>query len=482
MRRWLSWLFALVCFLAAIWGVYAFAVEPLSIQLEEVWLPVPDLPPEFENLRIVQISDIHMIEPGLREKRARELVNHLQPDLIVVTGDQVEATSDPVQRLERLDSVLAFLEGLETRYGVWAIRGNTDITRYADQNNAYLDRMARSPVHLLVDRWEGLEVEGRTLYLAGAEFTSFPRKWFTSFAWSAGPDGPVAVASEGRYNSYTHYSTREAMGWQNYTVRGIMMRTDERSGLGVTVYSQFPEGGDRYYRLRAYREWPTFHIAPHGTSITEGNLDTGVEARPGTGWAFALQVESRPEGTWVRARVWEAGTPEPEGWQAACLDGSSTRLTRGTVGLWAVGRGEQRFSALEVEGTDGTLLWPADEPSGERWMDFGYNEGRVRLAVEGMPSDGPCLMLAHAPDQVREAEALGLPVVLAGHTHGGQVRLPFIGAVYKQNTLGGGYVSGLLKWGETTLYTSRGLGVRSGFPARFLAPPEITLIHLVRSK
>ncbi|MBC7224862.1 MAG: metallophosphoesterase, partial [Anaerolineae bacterium] len=103
-----------------------------------------------------------------------------------------------------------------------------------------------------------------------------------------------------------------------------------------------------------------------------------------------------------------------------------------------------------------------------------------RLAVEDMPRGGPVLTLVHAPDQVREAEALGLRAVLAGHTHGGQVQVPFLGAIYKQNTLGGGYVSGLLKWGETTLYTSRGLGVRSGLPARFLAPPEVTLVRLVR--
>ena len=482
MRRWQQVLFALACFLAAAWGMYVFAVEPLAIRVEEVRLPVPDLPPALEGLRVVQLSDLHMVRPGLREERARELVASLQPDLIVVTGDLIEATSDPVQRLQRLDAVLAFLESLPSRYGVWAVRGNTDIARYADQNNAYMARAQASSVHFLVDRWARLDLEGGSLYLVGAEFASFPKAWFGRFTWSQGPEGPQAVAGSARYNSYTHYATRQAMGWQNYTVRGIMARTDERSGLGVTAYSQFPEGWDRYYRLRAYREWPTFHIAPHGTAITEGTLDTGVEARPGVGWAFALQVETRSEGTWVRAKVWEAGTPEPEAWQAACLDAGPARLTHGTVGLWAVGQGEHRFWALEVRGEDGALLWPGGEPAGERWMDFGYNEGRLRLAVEGMPRDGPVLTLVHGPDQVREAEALGLGAVLAGHTHGGQVRLPLLGAIYRQNTLGGGYVSGLREWGRATLYTSRGLGVRSGFPGRFLAPPEVTLVHLVRAE
>ncbi|MGQ9568222.1 MAG: hypothetical protein ACUVWW_09245 [Anaerolineae bacterium] len=43
-------------------------------------------------------------------------------------------------------------------------------------------------------------------------------------------------------------------------------------------------------------------------------------------------------------------------------------------------------------------------------------------------------------------------------------------------------MSGLRRWGRATLYTSRGLGVRSGFPARFLAPPEVTLVRLVRAE
>lgn len=480
MRRWQHVLVALGCFLAAVWGLYTFAVEPLAIRVEEVRLPVPDLPPALEGLRVVQLSDLHMLRPGLREARARDLVEGLRPDLVVVTGDLIEATSDGAERLARLDAALAFLESLPARHGVWAVRGNTDLARYADQNNAYMARVRESRVRFLVDEWARLDLEGGSLYLVGAEYASFPKSWFGRFTWSEGPVGPMAMAGPATYNSYSHYATRQAMGWQNYTFRGIMARTDDRSGLGVTVYSQFPEGWDRYYRLRAYREWPTFHIAPHGTSATEGTLDTGVEARPGVGWAFALQVETRPEGTWLRAKVWEAGTPEPHGWQAACLDAGPARLTQGTVGLWAVGQGEHLFWDLEVRAEDGTLLWPGEEPAGERWMDFGYNEGHLRLAVEGMPRDGPVLTLVHGPDQVREAEALGLGAVLAGHTHGGQVRLPLVGAIYKQNTLGGGYVAGLRQWGQATLYTSRGLGVRSGFPGRFLAPPEITLIHLVR--
>ncbi|NLE75872.1 MAG: hypothetical protein GX605_03850 [Chloroflexi bacterium] len=475
-RRWS--VLALALLAAGVVGLYAFAVEPLAIRVETVRMPVPNLPPELEGLRVVQLSDLHIIALGRREAKAEALVNGLAPDLVVVTGDLIEPTTDPVQRSARLEAALAFLERLESPGGVWAIRGNTDQGRYPDQTNAYLERVAQSSVHLLVDRWERLEIGGHSLYLVGAEFASVPPGWFARFPWSTWEDGPAAAALRGLYNSYTHYSARAAMGWHDYTVRGIMKRPNASAGMGVTVYSQLPDGPDRYYRLRTYEEQPTFHIAPHGAAITSGTVDTGVVAEPGKEFAFALQVETRPEGTWVRAKAWPADGAEPQEWQAACLDDSDSRLTSGTVGLWAVGTGERWFSALKVEALDGTELWPAGRRAGEGWIEYGFGEGHVLRAAEGLPPDVPTLTLVHSPDQVREAEPLGLRAVLAGHTHGGQVRLPVVGAIYQQNSLGKGYVAGPLQVGDTMLYTNRGLGVRSGFPARFLAPPEITLVHL----
>ncbi|MGQ9667156.1 MAG: metallophosphoesterase, partial [Anaerolineae bacterium] len=88
-----------------------------------------------------------------------------------------------------------------------------------------------------------------------------------------------------------------------------------------------------------------------------------------------------------------------------------------------------------------------------------------------------CLLLAHSPDQVREAEGRGVDLMLAGHTHGGQVRLPLLGAVVTGTRLGPRYAAGLFRWGDTWMYVTRGIGTR-GLPIRFLCPPEITLLVL----
>ncbi len=67
-------------------------------------------------------------------------------------------------------------------------------------------------------------------------------------------------------------------------------------------------------------------------------------------------------------------------------------------------------------------------------------------------------------------------LVLSGHTHGGQVRLPFVGPLWLPPG-GRKYVEGLFQLGTTQLYVSRGIG-SVGAPVRFNCRPEITLFTL----
>lgn len=87
------------------------------------------------------------------------------------------------------------------------------------------------------------------------------------------------------------------------------------------------------------------------------------------------------------------------------------------------------------------------------------------------------LLLVHAPDIAPEAARAGFDLYLCGHTHGGQVRLPLIGALMSSSHLGKQFVMGRYQVGGMTLYTSRGVGMEGlGAPrARLFCPPEITL-------
>jgi uncharacterized protein len=111
--------------------------------------------------------------------------------------------------------------------------------------------------------------------------------------------------------------------------------------------------------------------------------------------------------------------------------------------------------------------------------------GRVRdtawlaaLMAKG-PSGRHRVFIAHAPDFV---DALPEPVdlVLAGHTHGGQVVIPFFGPPRTASRLPRLYAGGLHDFQGTPLHVSRGVGMERGFapPVRFLCPPEICLVDL----
>ncbi|HEX7040074.1 MAG TPA: metallophosphoesterase [Trueperaceae bacterium] len=88
-------------------------------------------------------------------------------------------------------------------------------------------------------------------------------------------------------------------------------------------------------------------------------------------------------------------------------------------------------------------------------------------------SGGALALLSHNPDVIPEVRG-GVDLLLAGHTHGGQVRLPFVGAVVTSSRYGRRYLSGWVDDGMPA-FVSRGLGVTT-LPIRYDCPAE--LVHL----
>jgi len=84
----------------------------------------------------------------------------------------------------------------------------------------------------------------------------------------------------------------------------------------------------------------------------------------------------------------------------------------------------------------------------------------------------------HSPDSAPEAAALGYGLIVAGHTHGGQVRLPFVGALVTNSTMPRELASGLIRLGAAVLHISRGLGTSKYAPFRFWCRPEATFLEL----
>ena len=97
--------------------------------------------------------------------------------------------------------------------------------------------------------------------------------------------------------------------------------------------------------------------------------------------------------------------------------------------------------------------------------------GRYRRSVAGATG---LVLLAHDPRRLTEAAALGVPLVLSGHTHGGQVVLPVVGAVAARKFP---VVSGIARLERTTIFVSRGIGTVY-VPVRINCPPEVALLTL----
>jgi uncharacterized protein len=109
--------------------------------------------------------------------------------------------------------------------------------------------------------------------------------------------------------------------------------------------------------------------------------------------------------------------------------------------------------------------------------DFNFKLDDVSQAMSGY---GRCdILLSHSPAIYKSIEGLGIPLVLAGHTHGGQVRLPIIGElILPDKDIPNYLVRGIYSNGETTFYVSAGLGT-SIAPIRFMSRAEINLITLI---
>ena len=105
---------------------------------------------------------------------------------------------------------------------------------------------------------------------------------------------------------------------------------------------------------------------------------------------------------------------------------------------------------------------------------------RLAQATVGLPVDTFTLLLYHSPDLIAHAAEQQIDLYLGGHTHGGQLRLPFYGAMFTSSMYGKQYEAGLFEKGDTRMYISRGVGFEGGgMPrARFLCRPEIVSLEL----
>src|SRR5579872_1158412 len=163
-----------------------------------------------------------------------------------------------------------------------------------------------------------------------------------------------------------------------------------------------------------------------------------------------------------------------------------------THGLWAVlgnhdeGTDPEHVThALQAENIQ-VLANRAEaiERDGGRFWLAGVNDVLSHTAdlsktLHGVPNGEAVVLLAHEPDFADRVVRYPVDLQLSGHSHGGQIRLPFLPPLYLP-TMAKKYVLGAFQVGPLTLYTNAGLGTVL-VPMRLNCPPEITLLTIRRS-
>jgi hypothetical protein len=110
--------------LLAVGGVYSLFIEPNRLQVEEHAIPVAGWPASAPPLRLVHISDLQTVGPCARNRRAVRLINALEPDLIVLTGDYVAGPFDEPEPI--IEEARLFLGSLQAKHGIVCVAGHSE--------------------------------------------------------------------------------------------------------------------------------------------------------------------------------------------------------------------------------------------------------------------------------------------------------------------------------------------------------------------
>jgi len=143
---------------------YGFLVGRQRYTVEEVTVPIPNLPPALDGLRLLQLSDVHASAymPVREVRRIVGLAREIEADLVVHTGDFLTSRGDP------LEETIAELARVEGRYGRFGCLGNHEI--YAVATDAATELCAQRDIRILRGENTVLEIEGARLNVIGVDY------------------------------------------------------------------------------------------------------------------------------------------------------------------------------------------------------------------------------------------------------------------------------------------------------------------------
>ncbi len=448
-------LFILICVVA----VYAFFIEPNRIKIDRRTLPFTktDGGGGLKNFKLLHLSDLHIKKIGYREKKLISKVNQIEADLIVITGDFITRDGE-------LEPCLDVLGSIKAKYGIFSILGNED---YSHGNVGILkEKIQELGIEVLVNEHRRADIGGESLYLVGVDSLYFNRDDLVKAMAGVPSNAPTILLAHSpdivlergdglMINLYDH---------DNRALRGWGWQDGRRSKSDGCVYF----GKDGQHTLRIQRREDGVAIDQIVMS-SEKYLSHFPEEKD-----LALETLNNPDE--IVINVAQVADEDVHGdWKKYRDSGTSSGF--GIADMPDRGR-QQLITQINPENYFEVHFNAVADKKYHVWLRMKANRNSIR-------SDSVYLQFNDSVDskgnpiyQIRSSidnqHLKQVHLILSGHTHGGQVILPFIGAVKTFSALGNGYNKGLFEINGTKLFINRGIGM-SVFPIRFLCPPEIAV-------
>jgi hypothetical protein len=447
--------FLLFCVLSII--VYSVLIEPNKIVINKQIIVDKQLERSLKDKVIVHLSDLHISSIGYREKKLIEKVKNLNPDIIFITGDF----------LGKIEPCLKVLKSLHANYGIWGVLGEYD---YLLKQKLLIKKAKDIGVTILYNQNCRLNIDGNDIWIVGIGLDL----------------GSIGKAFEG-------IPENEPVIVLCHDPNIIEPAADALTVNMADVMEniQYENNG-----------WGWQDNAIWTNEIGEVFFEKGGSHK--------IRIQRREDGVGIDQIVLSASRfvsdPPPKDLIAENTTGNSDDIVilaadvkRGDIyGSWRKKRDITAAKETRIEDMPDMgykKYYPQANPYNYFEVSFKAEEGkkyhvwlRMKANLDRKNSDSVYVQFSDSIDEngkpiYRIGESIksvkdNANLILAGDTHGGQVRLPYIGTLLELfRRYETRYIRGLFNVRGTYLYVNSGIGT-GVIPFRFLCPPEITVFKI----
>lgn len=450
-------------FIILLLGVYSLLIEPNVIRIKHLTVKNQRLAAAFKDLKVIFIADIEVYRDfRYRDRSLIEKVNSLKPDIIFIAGGLVTSRDSDYRQ------GVALIKSLKVRLGTWMAMGDGDYR--VKEPGEFIRALKEAGVHVLRNETAPIRLgEGRVVNIIGLDDTVTNRHNLTIASSKKVLGAPEIILA----HSVEGFTTERADGisadiqpkadsggmsketewtqwkWEPYDYDGfnnnigILFEKDGRH----TMRAQIRECGIRIDRIVlkavATKDKKTIldpNKKEHGDIIINAS-DVKDSDMKGTWKRFndpTAYCNVRVDDN-VHYKLFATPLPKPKFFFDVVFDAKRGQEYRMFI---------RRRSHAECNGS----VWVQFDDSVDR---LGNPRYRIGQALPAYKAD----------------------LVLVGHTHGGQMILPWWKTLKEFSDDETRYIRGSYRIGEADVYVSPGVGLSNDLPVRFLVPPEITVLE-----